>query len=86
MQIACNILKDPERPKFRRLKLTNNKIRKTILEVPGAFQLLTSLGSFPPSKCSLIFFDLINSFLHVSKASKSSLHLKEKAIWICLKR
>lgn len=42
--IACNILKDPERPKFRRLKLTNNKIRKTILEVPGAFQLLTSLG------------------------------------------
>ena len=63
VQITGNILKSPDQAKYRRLKLTNNKVRKTIVEVPGAFKLLTSIGLFltllqyPTQRVQLPFAD-----------------------------
>lgn len=44
-KVMSNILEQPEEERFRRLKLSNPKIQKTILEVAGAVEML-ALGGF----------------------------------------
>lgn len=44
LRLLSNIVKEPENPKFRRIRMGNPKIREAIGEVPGGIELLEGVG------------------------------------------
>jgi len=44
LRLLRNIVKEPENPKFRRIRMSNPKIREAVAEVPGGIELLEGVG------------------------------------------
>ncbi|KAF5184874.1 Ubx domain-containing protein, partial [Thalictrum thalictroides] len=44
LKLFKNIIKEPENPKFRRIRLSNPKIREAVVEVAGGVELLECVG------------------------------------------
>ncbi|PIA26626.1 hypothetical protein AQUCO_09100056v1 [Aquilegia coerulea] len=44
LKLFKNIIKEPENPKFRRIRLSNPKIREAVVEVAGGIELLECVG------------------------------------------